>query len=71
MTKTLVLPVCVYRSSGVSHLYCIPWGMSMKVKRKQCRHPRGAVVRTEAHTSSDPCVPGSNSTVGRGCGFFG
>jgi hypothetical protein len=33
--------------------------------------PRGAVVRAEAQRSDDPCVPGSNPTVGRGCRSFG
>jgi hypothetical protein len=32
-----------------------------------CIHPRGAVVRAEAQRSGDPCIPGSNTTVGRGC----
>jgi hypothetical protein len=33
--------------------------------------PRGAVVRAEEKRSDDPCVPGSNPTVGCRCRSFG
>ena len=44
---------------------------NVKVFLKVGHCPRGAVVRAEAQRSGDPCVPGSNPTVGRGCRSFG
>jgi hypothetical protein len=41
------------------------------VVRNVISSTRGAVVRAEAQGSDDPCVPGSNPTVGRGCRSFG
>jgi hypothetical protein len=51
----------LYIATDAGHLY----------KLTIFSRPRGAVVRAEAQEFDDPCVPGSNPTVGRGCRSFG